>query len=168
MLSDQSILIREATLDDMQRIAEIKVENHGIGDIAHPLDRILNDLFVREYTKRWANHLEAGMRTLIVAVDGYTVGFICYSGSRKIAEINNIYIIPEYRGQQLGKRLCIDALAKMKEESFSEVIVWIVSGRQQAQRFYKNMGFQLTADSREDSISDDVVLHELQYSYTFE
>jgi ribosomal protein S18 acetylase RimI-like enzyme len=163
------INIRQATLDDTHHIAKIKIENHR-GASPHPLEHILNEVFIREYTRRWEKKFHNGELTLILSVAGKTCGLVSYTQSEeshhsihKTAEITNIYVVPELRGHRLGRLLCKTAMEKMRENDFKKVLVWIVEGRDQTRKFYEAMGFCVTSAARLDKIDDNVMLKEIKF-----
>lgn len=163
------IKIRQATLDDTHHIAKIKIENHG-GDSSDPLEQILNDVFIREYTKRWEKKFHDGERTLILSVDNKTCGLISYNqcddennSHEKYAEIHNIYVSPEQRGHHFGSLLCKTAIEQMQQDGFTKVILWIVDGRLQTRKFYEAMGFTITSCARFDAIDEHVVVKEIKF-----
>jgi N-acetylglutamate synthase-like GNAT family acetyltransferase len=144
LFSEEALCIRLATLDDTQYIAKIKIENHQRDD--HPLDRMLNEVFMREYIKRYTQQIKDGICTLILSQHDETLGFISYCVSPQqnamaTAEIKNIYVKPECRGNKLGKLLLSSALAKMKQEQVLQVMVWLVEGRTNTTCLYESMGF---------------------------
>lgn len=153
----------DATQSDVQRIAEIEIENHLSHTHDHPLDRLMNNLFLNEYKKRWEKKLRDGMHTLIVSVRSLSVGFITYSISQQQAEIHNIYVVPDMRRHEVGKTLCLRALKKMRSESVTTVSAWLVEGRNKLTQFYLAMGFKMTGAIRKDAISEEFTLLEKQY-----
>jgi L-amino acid N-acyltransferase YncA len=169
VINPESIVIRPATLEDTRYIAEIKVENHHAGKNNHPLDIMMNDLFVNAYRRRWEKRLNSGKHTLVLALDETISGLISYSAcadkdaDSATAEITNIYLLQEVRGNKLGRKLCETAFAEMRTAGFATVRVWVAKGRVQTRRFYEAIGFRRTTMKRIDKISQDVIMHEFKY-----
>ena len=163
MTTKMDILIQQATSADIERIANIEIESHFHD--SNPLDRILNDLFLNEYKKRWEKKLNDGMQTFLISLAGKGIGFIYYSVLKDTAEIHNIYILPENRRSKLGKRLCLYALEKMRSSSLAKVNVWVVEGRKQIIKFYEALGFRASELTRVDSISKGFSLTERELMY---
>lgn len=164
---NDDISIRQITSEDINYIVEI--ETHHKIDMCHPID-LLNQLFVREYKKRWEQKLYADMYTLILFVKEKRMGFISYSAAClnekqdiTVAEINQMYIKPEIRGRHLGKLLCQTAIEEMRKKCFQRVTVWLTESRKKTRHFYETMGFKITAITRTEVIKGDVVLQENQY-----
>ena len=162
MKKKNNVIIRYATLADLARIAKIEIENH-LKDSDTPLDRMLNDLFLNEYKKRWRKKLLEGIKTLIISAQRKSVGFITFSLHGSEAEIHNIYIMPVARRQYFGKSLCLHAINKIKKARMRSVKVWLVTGRTQIIKFYETLGFSSTSMIRTDEISPDIILLERQY-----
>jgi L-amino acid N-acyltransferase YncA len=171
---DKSLLnIRQATLDDIHFIAELKIDNPHIGEHSHPMDRMMNELFLREYKRRWEKKLNEGMCTLIMSANGSMVGFINFSACDaavpdKIAEIDSIYIMPEMRRHGLGKLLCEAALAKIRNEQIRQAVVWIMDGSDATRQFFQAMGFLATSAIRVDKIRENLTLREIRYQILLE
>lgn len=151
----------QATCDDIQSIANIEIESHFSDN--RPLNSLLNDLFLHEYKKRWKKKLQDGMPTYLISASEKRIGFINYSYHNQIAEIHNIYILPEYRRQQMGRHLCLHTLEKMRQSSIASVTLWLVDGRRLIRKFYEALGFQSTSTTRKDKITEDFTLTERQY-----
>ncbi len=166
IFSEEALCIRQATLDDTQYIAKIKIENHQHENNDHPLDQMMNAVFMREYIKRYDQHLKDGICTLILSIHDQITGFISYTACPAVsatAEIKNIYLKPEDRGGKLGKLLLNAALDKIRDEQYRKVIVWLVEGRSRTTRFYEAAGFVKTESYRMDVIRKDVIVQENLY-----
>jgi L-amino acid N-acyltransferase YncA len=170
ILSTEDVCIHQATLDDIKYIIELKIEKHHNLEKFYPVDHLLNDLFLREYKKRWEQKIHSGMRTLIISVQGNKVGFISYMPCTQrdplfedIAEINQIYLIPAMRSRQFGKLLFTKTIDDLKQDKCRKVIVWLDENRRQTRRFYEAMGFQMTSLIRTEVMHEQVILRENMY-----
>ena len=164
MKKKTNVVIRDAKLSDLERIAKIEIENHANNDT--PLDRVLNDFFLNEYKKRWRQKLLEGIKTLLISFQGKNIGFISYSLNEMDAEIHNIYIMPLSRRQHFGKLLCVNAINRINKAGKCSVKVWLVTGRKQIIKFYEALGFIATNHVRSDEISEEITLLERQYVYS--
>ena len=76
------------------------------------------------------------------------IGFITFSirnvirYSRPIAEIEELYIIPEYRGKGLSQKLIKSVLEKIKKIGCSRIYIGSIFKWKIAHKAYKNMGFE--------------------------
>ena len=83
---------------------------------------------------------------LLVALDGErVVGFVGYgdhgAADPETGEIFALYVLPEYQGQGLGRRLMEVGLAKLA--ACSRIVLWVVKGNDRAVHFYEKYGFHL-------------------------
>ena len=172
-LSRESVCIRSATLDDTRYIAELKIDNHHNIEKFDVLNHLLSELFVCEYKKRWQQKIKNGMHIFVLFVEDNMVGFIgytpCYQADAEhTVEINDIYLIPEMRGKQLGRLLWNAILTKIRQAKFRRVIVWLVENRRQTRKFYAAMGFKMTSSIREEILDKNVVLREIMHEMLVE
>ena len=91
---------------------------------------------------------------ILIAKDGErVVGFVGYGEYRSdelhdAGEIFAIYVLSEYYGQDVGRRLMNAALEML---DFSQVAVWVLKDNARAIRFYEKCGFCF--DGREETIT---------------
>jgi ribosomal protein S18 acetylase RimI-like enzyme len=84
-------------------------------------------------------------RLIYVAVEKETVkGFVCVYGNddpKWGALIDNLHVLPELKGQGIGKRLMQEA-AKWVSEKYSNpnFYLWVYEDNTAAKRFYEKMG----------------------------
>ncbi len=100
------------------------------------------------WEKRKADLLEKAAKGLMrvdLAVDeatGQAVGYLVSSvNSKKIGEIESIFICEAYRGLGVGDRLMKNALAWMDQKGSVEKIVEATVGNEQVFGFYERYGF---------------------------
>ena len=163
MITNNVIKLHQADINDIESLIEIEIESHQHQETGIVVDQALNSLLLQEYKKRWLQKLQNGMATIMISFDQQPAGFIAYSMQQEQAEIHNIYVISTLRRHQLGKMLVMNALEQIMKQTVSKVSVWLVKGRGQIIRFYENMGFIATSQSRVDRISNDVALIEKKY-----
>jgi GNAT superfamily N-acetyltransferase len=76
------------------------------------------------------------------------IGFITFSirnvirYPRPIAEIEELYIVPEYRGRGLSQKLIKSVLEKIKKIGCSRIYIGSEFKWKIAHKLYKNMGFE--------------------------
>lgn len=93
----------------------------------------------RKIARRWPDRI-------LVAKDGErVVGFVGYGPYRDgslpdAGEVIAIYVLKDYYGTGLGRRLMDAALEKLKE--FSRAALWVLEDNKRAIRFYEKRGFQ--------------------------
>lgn len=165
----QSVNVRAATENDLRAIAEFKIDSPHLVDHSHPIDRAMQEVFIREFKKRWMKRLQSGMRTLILTHDEAILGFISYSAYANdlnhaliTAEIHHIYVAPNKRRQRLGFLLCQKALDEMRESHIVHTTVWIPVCSHESEKFYEYSGFSRTSNVRIDKIRENEI-REVQY-----
>ncbi len=81
---------------------------------------------------------------LLVAKDkDRVIGFVGYGQSTEepeYGEIFALYVLSEYRGMGIGRRLMDAGLEKLKE--YPKIHVWLLKENRRAFRFYEKCGFQ--------------------------
>ncbi|MBO4500995.1 MAG: GNAT family N-acetyltransferase [Clostridia bacterium] len=101
------------------------------------LDRMTLEKCVDAAARRYTDNT-------LVAKDGCrVVGFAAYGACRdgdlpEAGEVYAIYVLSEYYGKGVGKRLMDSAL---KELDLPRVAVWVLKGNGRAIRFYEKCGF---------------------------
>ena len=70
------------------------------------------------------------------------VGYCIASTHQDVGEIDSLYVLPEYRSQQLGEILTTKAMEWLTQQSCSELNVYVAEGNEQASSFYERFGFR--------------------------
>jgi ribosomal protein S18 acetylase RimI-like enzyme len=105
---------------------------------------------------RWANFvresLTGGKSFLLVAKsEGKVVGFAYATIFRDypldvaelIGAINDVYVLPEFRGKSIGKKLMIECMNKMQAEDVKAVRLIVLSENGSAVKLYQRLGFRI-------------------------
>ena len=117
--------IRPAVYGDVESI--MAVEKTGI---SHPWDKEIIESVVSDDNK-----------ICIVAVDESLVGYIYASFVLDEAEIGNICIVPECRGQGVGRLLIDSMVSDLKSRGVCKVFLEVESDNESAIRLYERSGF---------------------------
>ena len=119
-------------------------------EISNNFDTTLNERWAeknKNYFKERvirANHL-----TLIAIVEGKTVGYLIggvgkpenYRTLKRIAELENMIVLPEHRGQKIGEALVKEFLRWVKTKKVKRIKVVATARNKRAIEFYKKLGF---------------------------
>ena len=136
---------RRATPDDAGCIAhvhEVSWRNAYAGMVPHgALARMIN----RRDVNWWASAIRKSTLILVVEVGEEIVGYATLGPNRVSTfpfegEVYEIYLIPEYQGIGLGRKLFSDALAELRRRSYKGTAVWVLSDNYPAMNFYSNAG----------------------------
>lgn len=84
--------------------------------------------------------------TLLLKVDGKTVGFSCISKREDATEIIAIYLLKEYHGKRLGYELMKRTVSQLADNV--PVVLWVLKGNEKAIRFYKKFGFDFNGNEK--------------------
>ena len=117
--------IRPAVYGDVESI--MAVEKTGI---SHPWDKESIESVINDDNK-----------ICIVAVDESLIGYIYASFVLDEAEIGNICIVPECRGQGVGRLLIDSMLSDLKSRGVCKVFLEVESDNASAIRLYERSGF---------------------------
>ena len=140
-------MIRQATPDDLNRIAEIEVFNYRLKFYPIFLDDgfYFGELQVPNVARRYADLLE----DLRVWDDGVVKGFILVQDRK----VKKLFVEPVLQGQGIGARLLEYAV-----EHLSAKTLWALEKNTGAIRFYQRHGFRMTGEKRlEDGTSEYLV-----------
>lgn len=148
-----SSIIKAATINDVKIISEIyalswKCAYKGIVPQKY-LDELGLDFWVPRF-QTWMSlkRLKAG----ILYIDNIPAGCVTYRSSRdeKLSnwgEIPSIYLHPNYYHKGYGKNLLNYALDKLKNYGYSNCYLWVLSGNNNAKKFYEKNGFKFNGDT---------------------
>ncbi|MBE6651065.1 MAG: GNAT family N-acetyltransferase [Ruminococcaceae bacterium] len=78
--------------------------------------------------------------TLLLKVDGKTVGFSCILKRDDVTEIVAIYLLKAYHGKKLGYELLKHTISAYCDNT--KVVLWVLEGNDRAISFYKRFGFE--------------------------
>ena len=93
----------------------------------------------QELARRWPDNVT------VAELDGKIVGFTGYGpcrdpGCESWGEVFSIYILREYQGMGIGRKLMDAALEKLA--SFDTIAIWVLQGNDHAFGFYQHYGFE--------------------------
>ncbi|MBP3541603.1 MAG: GNAT family N-acetyltransferase [Clostridia bacterium] len=104
-------------------------------------------------------YLRRNPSTCFVADDGgRIVGVIMAGHDGRRGFIHHTAVLPEYRGQGLGRRLVDNALAALEAEGIHKAALVVFEHNQLGNGFWEKLGFS----SREDLVYRNRNIHELQ------
>ena len=139
-------MIRQATIHDAPRIAEIHVASWRATYRGLVPDMWLASLSVSEREVVWKEFCSNEGGPVYVACDGEQIfGFCHIAASRDLAaertaEITSIYIDPGSLRNGHGRLLFSEALSYACTQGFREVTLWVLMENQVARQFYEAMG----------------------------
>lgn len=76
------------------------------------------------------------------------IGFITFDKSIDEADIEDIFVIPEFRKQGYGKLLVKKALCALKDEGFKKVFLEVRESNAPARKVYESFGFKKISERK--------------------
>ena len=129
--------VRQATIADLSRIAEIVIFNYRLN--FYPIfkndDYYFNELQVSKVAKQY----EDVVGNMWVYDDGAIKGVIQIENS----EIKKLFVEPALQGKSIGSHLLKYAIVEHKANT-----LWALEKNVRAIRFYKRHGFNVTTDKK--------------------
>ncbi|MDR2168192.1 MAG: GNAT family N-acetyltransferase [Clostridiales bacterium] len=84
----------------------------------------------------------------------------------KTGLIASIYLLPEFWGRGLGRKMMDFAVEKLKSMGFRKVILWVIRENARARRFYESYGFAHDGAEKEDIQGEKLLIH-MRYSLNY-
>jgi GNAT superfamily N-acetyltransferase len=168
-MADDHLRIRPMTLDDCDRVSEIRVRGWQYAYQGLMPQPFLDGLSVgRDAERRRARFRdgEDGVTDLVAEQDGEIVGWAAHGPYRDgevrtaDAELYAIYLDPAHLGRGAGRALLETVLDQCA--GHARVYLWVLKGNARARRFYEIAGFR--ADGAEEPYEvDGVPVPEVRY-----
>ncbi len=165
--------IRTATLEDIKDIATIHVNSWQVAYKGLIPQSYLDNLSIAKREQAWRNILiDSKTYTIVKEINGTVVGFANFGNthdedkdSTVTGEITSIYLNPQDWRKGLGTELFEFILENMKNQEFTQVILWVLDTNQPACSFYQKMGLQPDGATKID-IRQNFELREIRYLIT--
>lgn len=151
----EDILIRQFRADDTPWLVEqhgrLYQRDEGFDDTFAPLvERILMDFN--------ASHDPSRERGWIAEREGARIGSIfCVTLDDHTAKLRLFLLLPEVRGQGLGKRMLHTCMAFARSAGYREMALWTHESHRAACALYRASGWQLTGSRNVHSFGRDLV-----------
>ncbi|MFF4347008.1 GNAT family N-acetyltransferase [Streptomyces sp. NPDC001530] len=147
---DDPTTIREMTLDDCRRVAEIRIRGWQTaykGLIPQPY---LDALSVEEDAARRRARIEQGdaeIVNLVAEQHGEVIGWACHGPYRDgevrtgDIELYAIYVHPDRFGEGVGRALLRESVDRCAAAGHERMLLWVLKENGPARRFYERAGF---------------------------
>lgn len=145
-----NINIRKANLDDLLVIQEL---NHSLFkyEIENNFDNYIEDWSLGDMSKDYFECMIQEEFVILAEINGDVVGYLAGSLNKDntysyyeglTAELNNMFIVKEYRKYGIGSKLVSSFLSWCNEQEAKRVIVTASIGNTNTINFYKKNGFE--------------------------
>jgi ribosomal protein S18 acetylase RimI-like enzyme len=137
----EGLIIRKATVEDADGKGYVHYQSWIETYTGLFPDEVMGRLSLEKNILLAKDHPE---NTYVAIVDDKIIGFSCYLESRDedlkdTGEIMAIYILKEYQGHGIGKKLievCYKELSK-----YSKLSLWVLGSNKKSVGFYERQGF---------------------------
>ncbi|WP_171109415.1 MULTISPECIES: GNAT family N-acetyltransferase [Streptomyces] len=164
--------IRELTVDDCERVAEIRVGGWRTAYRGLMPQSYLDALSVPEDAARHRARFGQGdgsVVNLVAEREGEVVGWACHGPYRdgevrtSDAELYAIYVDPERYGEGIGHALLKESVRRCRAAGHPRMLLWVLRDNAPARHFYERAGF--TADGAQEPFEvEGVEVPEVRYA----
>jgi ribosomal protein S18 acetylase RimI-like enzyme len=164
------VVIRAALPPDAPDIARVHVEAWRAAYVGIVPQAVLDRLSIDRRQEFWARRLAdpGESRTFVGVRDGQIAGFAGTGRPadpkhpRGTAELETIYLLPEFWRLGVGRLLMRLSTDDLAERGFSSAILWVLTENDRGRRFYEAVGWQ--ADGRVQMLDfDGTPVEEMRY-----
>jgi ribosomal protein S18 acetylase RimI-like enzyme len=154
---------RPAREEDVRAIAELHVRSWKFGHQRIFPTTVVDSVSVEEREASWHERLKGAPSDQMILVadgDGAVLGFASAGPTHdtpteaRIAEIYELFVLPEAIGTGVGGALISGTLSRLKDGGFRAVTLWVVEGNDRARRFYERQGFRPDGSTKTARMSD--------------
>lgn len=146
--------IRRATVEDASGIAKVHVDSWRTTYQGIIPDDFLNKLSYEQRTNLWIQNITQENNYVIVAEnsEGEIVGFATCSKREtnttpNSSDLTSIYLLEEYQGQGIGKKLLKQVFIHFKSLRLEKVFVDVLA-ENKTRKFYEHFGAKLYATTQ--------------------
>ena len=122
-----------------------------IGELWHELnlhhaklsDQFEDNIVTYSLEKCLPKLLENERLSIFVArVEAQIVGYCVSSINKGSGEIDSLYLLPEYQGKNIGKKLAAKAINWLRKHDCVEINIYVAEGNESVFNFYEKFGFK--------------------------
>jgi ribosomal protein S18 acetylase RimI-like enzyme len=143
------VRIRPATPGDIPALARVHVATWRAAYRGIVPDAQLDGLSIEDSIENWReNLLRPGRTNLVAEADSVVVGFVAFGPTRgpdldpeSVGEIYGVYLHPSVWRTGYGRALMDEALRRLEDDGFVEVMLWTWERNRPACAFYERLGF---------------------------
>lgn len=135
-------MIRNATVQDISRIAEIIVFGKRVAyrPIFNNDDVSFNELRVMDLIEEYRENL-ALLDNFVVYDDGIVKGVVNRRFIDNEVELCEFYVEPFFKGNGIGRELIQYVISEAKKAKKHRMFLWVIKENSSARKFYEANGF---------------------------
>jgi ribosomal protein S18 acetylase RimI-like enzyme len=162
--------VRPARHDDAAEVAGVHVRSWQVGYRGLLPDDYLDGLQPEDRMDRYTfGATDPDLPSTLVAVnDGAICGFVTTGPSRDAdvaggGEVLALYVDPHAWGLGVGRRLMARAREQLGRRGFTAAVLWVLSGNDRAQHFYRADGWAIDGHERSAEVWN-IAVDEVRFS----
>lgn len=157
------VLIRPATSADLPGVEDVARRTWHQTYRGHIAEGAIEQFLTENYGVAVLERvLESSAATLLVAASiDSIVGYV--TAGHDSAEIFAIYVLPDWQGEGVGRRLSQAAMAVLRDFGHQTCHLWVLAENASARQFYERQGGKAAVE-REFAVGD-AVIKEVRYDF---
>lgn len=153
-MSDLLVSIRHAKADDAEALSKVFDKAWREAYLGIIPGVTLDKMFARRGERWWRSTVTRGRPLVVLDIGQGIVGYASYGRCRDRSvpaegEIDELYLLPEYQGLGLGRRLFQAVRNDLRHHAMKRVVVWALADNERACAFYGAMGGRSVAHVQE-------------------
>jgi GNAT superfamily N-acetyltransferase len=140
--------IRRATPDDAEAVAKLHAESWRSAYRGSLSDEYLDRRALADRLSLWSQKLSShdseSFLVLLAAHDAEPIGFVCVildEDETWGALLDNLHVLPAWKGKGLGRRLMVEATKWVaSRRPGSPLHLWVIEENDEARSFYRRLG----------------------------
>ena len=149
-MSDLLVSIRHAKSDDADALSRVFEEAWREAYLGIIPGVTLDKMISRRSRRWWRSTVSRGRPLVVLDMGQGAVGYASYGRCRDRSlpangEIDELYLLPEYQGIGLGRRLFKAVCNDLRYREQERIAVWALAENERACAFYEGMGGQRLA-----------------------
>ncbi|MEM7029981.1 MAG: GNAT family N-acetyltransferase [Chloroflexota bacterium] len=138
-----TITFQQATQDDLETLVSLRIASTQGDD--------QNEEAVRQMTQNYLQRTD--QRYFIGSVNGQPIGMLRAEEDGQNVGIYAFVVLPEYRGQGLGRQILRKMLDRLVSEDWHKIQLWVETENRNALGLYERCGFRETTTYRYYEVS---------------
>ncbi|MEM4201003.1 MAG: GNAT family N-acetyltransferase [Nitrososphaerales archaeon] len=127
MSSDVSVVVRPASLDDIDVLLKIEREC-----FEHPYDRSIFESIL----------CASSCQVLFAGLFGSAVGYIAFNKQGRVGTILSVAVLERFRRRGVGRYLMRQAISRLREAGVRRIVLQVSVKNVAARRLYESMRFR--------------------------
>lgn len=154
------MFLRPANPADLEAVAGVHVRSWQAAYRGLMPDAYLDRLDPAEWARRYTFEAAAGAPVTMVAQDDGVIAGFCTTGPARdpagegavAGEVYALYVDPPWWSRGVGRELMANARLRMAATGYTQAVLWVLSGNDRAERFYRAGGWAPDGTERREEV----------------